>query len=248
MQWFRLSMSDEALNEQLDLAREQLKERRAQLDERFEDKKKKLQTGDDMAPGVLKIVKVYLAIKRRIQPGDKMAGRHGNKGVISIIMPVEDMPYDEEGNPVDIVLNPLGVPSRMNVGQVLETHLGAAARGLGHKINRMIESQKKVAEIRDFLDQVYNGVGGGTSLRKVWIKFSDEEVMELAKNLRGGVPMATLLYLTVPKKSEVKELDLRLADISDTGQVAFHDGRTGDAFDRPVTVGYMYMLEAEPLG
>ena len=147
----------------LDLAREQLKERRAQLDERFEDKKKKLQTGDDMAPGVLKIVKVYLAIKRRIQPGDKMAGRHGNKGVISIIMPVEDMPHDAEGNPVDIVLNPLGVPSRMNVGQVLETHLGAAARGLGHKINRMIESQKNVAEIREFLDQVYNGVGGQPS-------------------------------------------------------------------------------------
>ncbi|MGI9283733.1 MAG: DNA-directed RNA polymerase subunit beta [Endozoicomonas sp.] len=242
-QWFRLSMSDEALNEQLDLAREQLKERRAQLDERFEDKKKKLQTGDDMAPGVLKIVKVYLAIKRRIQPGDKMAGRHGNKGVISIIMPVEDMPYDEEGNPVDIVLNPLGVPSRMNVGQVLETHLGAAARGLGHKINRMIESQKKVAEIREFLDQVYNGVGGGRV--EELDKFSDEEVMELAKNLRGGVPMATSVF-DGAKESEVKEL-LRLADISDTGQVALHDGRTGDAFDRPVTVGYMYMLKLNHL-
>lgn len=164
-QWFRLSMSDEALNEQLDLAKEQLKERRAQLDERFEDKKKKLQTGDDMAPGVLKIVKVYLAIKRRIQPGDKMAGRHGNKGVISIIMPVEDMPYDEEGNPVDIVLNPLGVPSRMNVGQVLETHLGAAARGLGHKINRMIESQKK-------------------SLKSVdsWIRSTTESVADVLRN------------------------------------------------------------------
>ncbi|WP_252177353.1 DNA-directed RNA polymerase subunit beta [Endozoicomonas sp. 4G] len=242
-QWFRLSMSDEALNEQLDLAKEQLKERRAQLDERFEDKKKKLQTGDDMAPGVLKIVKVYLAIKRRIQPGDKMAGRHGNKGVISIIMPVEDMPYDEEGNPVDIVLNPLGVPSRMNVGQVLETHLGAAARGLGHKINRMIESQKKVAEIRGFLDQVYNGVGGGRV--EELDKFTDEEVMELAHNLRGGVPMATSVF-DGAKESEVKEL-LRLADLSDTGQVRLHDGRTGDAFDRPVTVGYMYMLKLNHL-
>ncbi|WP_422139764.1 DNA-directed RNA polymerase subunit beta [Endozoicomonas sp. ALC020] len=242
-QWFRLSMSDEALNEQLDLAKEQLKERRAQLDERFEDKKKKLQTGDDMAPGVLKIVKVYLAIKRRIQPGDKMAGRHGNKGVISIIMPVEDMPYDEEGNPVDIVLNPLGVPSRMNVGQVLETHLGAAARGLGHKINRMIESQKKVAEIREFLDQVYNGVGGGRV--EELDKFTDEEVVELANNLRGGVPMATSVF-DGAKESEVKEL-LRLADLSDTGQVKLHDGRTGDAFDRPVTVGYMYMLKLNHL-
>ncbi|WP_257284060.1 DNA-directed RNA polymerase subunit beta, partial [Endozoicomonas sp. SESOKO1] len=159
-QWFKLSMEDEALNEMLDLSREQLKERRAQLDERFEDKKKKLQTGDDMAPGVLKIVKVYLAIKRRIQPGDKMAGRHGNKGVISIIMPVEDMPHDEEGNPVDIVLNPLGVPSRMNVGQVLETHLGAAAKGLGVKINRMLEAQQSMAELRKFLDEVYNGIPG----------------------------------------------------------------------------------------
>ena len=242
-QWFRLSMSDETLNEQLDLAREQLKERRAQLDERFEDKKKKLQTGDDMAPGVLKIVKVYLAIKRRIQPGDKMAGRHGNKGVISIIMPVEDMPHDAEGNPVDIVLNPLGVPSRMNVGQVLETHLGAAARGLGHKINRMIESQKKVAEIRSFLDKIYNGVGG--SRKEELDKFSDEEVMELAKNLRGGVPMATSVF-DGAKESEIKEL-LRLADLSDTGQVTLFDGRTGDSFDRPVTVGYMYMLKLNHL-
>ena len=242
-QWFRLSMSDESLNEQLDLAREQLKERRAQLDERFEDKKKKLQTGDDMAPGVLKIVKVYLAIKRRIQPGDKMAGRHGNKGVISIIMPVEDMPYDSEGNPVDVVLNPLGVPSRMNVGQVLETHLGAAARGLGHKINRMIESQKKVAEIREFLDEVYNGTGEGRY--EDLNSFSDEEVMELAKNLRGGVPMATSVF-DGAKESEVKDL-LRLADLSDTGQVTLHDGRTGDSFDRPVTVGYMYMLKLNHL-
>ncbi|MRI32990.1 DNA-directed RNA polymerase subunit beta [Endozoicomonas sp. OPT23] len=242
-QWFRLSMSDESLNEQLDLAREQLKERRAILDERFEDKKKKLQTGDDMAPGVLKIVKVYLAIKRRIQPGDKMAGRHGNKGVISIIMPVEDMPYDAEGNPVDVVLNPLGVPSRMNVGQVLETHLGAAARGLGHKINRMIESQKKIVEIRQFLDEIYNGTGEGRF--EDLNSFSDEEIMDLAKNLRGGVPMATSVF-DGAKESEVKDL-LRLADLSDTGQVTLHDGRTGDSFDRPVTVGYMYMLKLNHL-
>ena len=138
--WFKISMADDALTEMLATAEKQLTELRQALDERFEDKKKKIQTGDDMAPGVLKVVKVYLAIKRRIQPGDKMAGRHGNKGVISMIMPVEDMPHDTEGNPVDIVLNPLGVPSRMNVGQVLETHLGAASKGLGHKINKMLKS------------------------------------------------------------------------------------------------------------
>ena len=242
-QWFRLSMSDEDLNQMLDRSREQLKERRAQLDERFEDKKKKLQTGDDMAPGVLKIVKVYLAIRRRIQPGDKMAGRHGNKGVISIIMPVEDMPHDAEGNPVDVVLNPLGVPSRMNVGQVLETHLGAAAKGLGVKINRMIEAQRSVAEIRKFLNEIYNGLDGHEPVELD--TFSDEEIIELAKNLRGGVPMATSVF-DGAKEAEIKHL-LRLADMDDSGQVTLHDGRTGDAFERKVTVGYMYMLKLNHL-
>ncbi len=242
-QWFKLSMEDEALNEMLDLSREQLKERRAQLDERFEDKKKKLQTGDDMAPGVLKIVKVYLAIKRRIQPGDKMAGRHGNKGVISIIMPVEDMPHDEEGNPVDIVLNPLGVPSRMNVGQVLETHLGAAAKGLGVKINRMLEAQQSMAELRKFLDEVYNGIPGSSPVEVE--SFSDAEVLELARNLRGGVPMATAVF-DGAKETEIKRL-LRLADMNDSGQVKLFDGRTGESFERPVTVGYMYMLKLNHL-
>ena len=243
-QWFKLVMADESLNEQLDNARKQLTELRAQLDERFEDKKKKLQTSDDMAPGVLKIVKVYLAIKRRIQPGDKMAGRHGNKGVISIIMPVEDMPYDENGNPVDIVLNPLGVPSRMNVGQVLETHLGAAAKGLGVKINRMIEAQQAVADIRKFLDQVYNGVAGRAA--KVDLdSFSDQEIMELARNLRGGVPMATAVF-DGAKESEIKDL-LRLADLNDSGQCTLFDGRTGNQFERSVTVGYMYMLKLNHL-
>ncbi|WP_263081719.1 DNA-directed RNA polymerase subunit beta [Endozoicomonas sp. Mp262] len=242
-QWFRLAMSDESLNEMLDLSREQLKERRAQLDERFEDKKKKLQTGDDMAPGVLKIVKVYLAIKRRIQPGDKMAGRHGNKGVISRIMPVEDMPHDEYGRPVDIVLNPLGVPSRMNVGQILETHLGAAAKGLGIKINAMLEAQKGITEMRKFLDEVYNGIPGHRPVELE--RFSDEEVMELVGNLKGGVPMATSVF-DGAKEAEIKRL-LRLADLSDSGQVNLYDGRTGDKFDRPVTVGYMYMLKLNHL-
>src|SRR5690554_1528998 len=192
-------MADDSLNELLEKAEAQLIERRKSLEERYEDKKRKLQTGDDLAPGVLKIVKVYVAVKRRVQPGDKMAGRHGNKGVISVIMPVEDMPYDESGNPVDIVLNPLGVPSRMNVGQVLETHLGAAAKGLGHKINRMLEEQRQVAEIRKFLDEVYNTTG---SRHEELNELTDEEILELAINLRGGVPMATRC-LTAPRNKRL---------------------------------------------
>lgn len=242
-QWFKLSMTEESLNEMLDRSYEQLKERRAQLDERFEDKKKKLQTGDDMAPGVLKIVKVYLAIKRRIQPGDKMAGRHGNKGVISRIMPIEDMPHDEQGNPVDIVLNPLGVPSRMNVGQILETHLGAAAHALGVRITEMLAAQKSMMEIRKFLDEIYNGVKGRSHVDID--SFSDEEVLTLAQNLKAGVPMSTAVF-DGAKEAEIKHL-LKLANISDTGQVDLFDGRTGDKFDRPVTVGYMYMLKLNHL-
>ncbi len=243
-QWFKIRMADDALNEQLDRAEEQLAERRKDLDERFEDKKRKLETGDDLAPGVLKIVKVYLAIKRRIQPGDKMAGRHGNKGVISVIMPVEDMPYDAKGEPVDIVLNPLGVPSRMNVGQVLEMHLGMAARGLGDKINAMFEEQKKVAEVRKFLEEVYNKTGDATGKEDLK-SFSDEALIEMAGNLRAGVPMATAVF-DGAKESEIKDL-LRLADLSDTGQVQLYDGRTGDEFQRHTTVGYMYMLKLNHL-
>ncbi|NIB44587.1 DNA-directed RNA polymerase subunit beta [Pseudomaricurvus alkylphenolicus] len=243
-QWFKLRMSDDALNEQLDRAEEQLVERRKILDERFEDKKRKLETGDDLAPGVLKIVKVYLAIKRRIQPGDKMAGRHGNKGVISVIMPVEDMPHDANGEPVDIVLNPLGVPSRMNVGQILETHLGMAAKGLGVKIDEMVREQRAVAEIRGFLHEVYNTAGDATRKEDL-DSFSDAEIIELAGNLRGGVPMATAVF-DGAKEAEIKEL-LRLADLSDTGQMELCDGRTGDTFERPVTVGYMYMLKLNHL-
>ncbi|MBU2706568.1 DNA-directed RNA polymerase subunit beta [Zooshikella marina] len=241
--WFKLRMADDALNEQLEAAQKQLQERREQLDQRFEDKKKKLQSGDDLAPGVLKIVKVYLAIKRRIQPGDKMAGRHGNKGVISVIMPVEDMPYDENGTPVDIVLNPLGVPSRMNVGQILETHLGLAAKGLGEKINRMMEAQRSIAEIREFLGQIYNGTGEGRY--EDLNSLTDEEVIELAKNLEKGVPMATPVF-DGAKEKEIKAL-LRLADMPESGQMTLSDGRTGDRFDRPVTVGYMYMLKLNHL-
>ncbi|MFI8749667.1 DNA-directed RNA polymerase subunit beta [Vreelandella lionensis] len=243
-QWFKLRMQDEAYNELLAQADEQLENRRKEMDERFEDKKRKLTQGDDLAPGVLKIVKVYMAVKRRIQPGDKMAGRHGNKGVISAIMPIEDMPFDEKGEPVDVVLNPLGVPSRMNVGQILETHLGMAARGLGVKIDAMLRDARgqQVAEIRDFLGQVYNTPG--TRVEDI-DSLTDDEVIALAKNLKGGVPMATPVF-DGAKEHEIKHL-LKLADIPESGQMALYDGRTGDAFDRPVTVGYMYMLKLNHL-
>ena len=241
-QWFKLRVGDDAINAQLDQAEIALSEQRQLLEERFEDKKRKLQSGDDLAPGVLKIVKVYLAIKRRIQPGDKMAGRHGNKGVISVIMPVEDMPYNEKGEPVDIVLNPLGVPSRMNVGQVLEMHLGLAAKGLGEKIDEMLQQQKAVADIRGFLEKVYND---GEGQKEDLSKFSDAELIEMAGNLRGGVPMATQVF-DGAKESQIKDL-LRLADLPESGQMQLYDGRTGEAFDRVTTVGYMYMLKLNHL-
>ena len=240
--WFKLRLSDDAVNKQLERAEEQLKERRAELDARYEDKRGKLTQGDDLAPGVLKIVKVYLAIKRRIQPGDKMAGRHGNKGVISVIMPVEDMPYDEKGEPVDIVLNPLGVPSRMNVGQILETHLGAAAKGLGNRIGEMLDSQKKAADVRKLLTEVYNKIGDKQEDLK---SFSDDEILELAHNLRAGVPMATPVF-DGAAETEIKGM-LELAGIDESGQVSLRDGRTGEEFDRKVTVGIMYMLKLNHL-
>ncbi|MEE3239389.1 MAG: DNA-directed RNA polymerase subunit beta [Pseudomonadota bacterium] len=242
--WFSLRMADSALNELLDAANTQLEEQRARLDAQLADKRDKIETGDDLAPGVLKIVKVYLAVKRRIQPGDKMAGRHGNKGVISVIMPEEDMPYDESGRPVDIVLNPLGVPSRMNVGQVLEMHLGFAAKGLGDKIDLMIQEQKAVTQVRDFLEDIYNKTGDAKRKESI-SELSDTEVMELAENLREGVPMATSVF-DGAAEDEIKAL-LRLSGHSDTGQMTLYDGRSGDAFQRPVTVGYMYILKLNHL-
>jgi len=240
--FFKLRMTDSALNDQIEKADAQLAERRKILDEKFDNKKRKLTGGDDLAPGVLKIVKVYLAVKRRVQPGDKMAGRHGNKGVISVIMPVEDMPYDKNGEPVDIVLNPLGVPSRMNVGQVLEVHLGLAAKGLGEKIDRMIRAQKAAPEVRKFLQQIYSaGEMEGEDVSSL----SDAEILALADNLREGVPMATPVF-DGAKESEIKTL-LKLADMPESGQMTLYDGRSGDAFERPVTVGYMYMLKLNHL-
>jgi DNA-directed RNA polymerase subunit beta len=242
-QWFEIRMKNDEATEQLERAAERLKLQRAEFDRRYDEKKAKITAGDDLAPGVLKMVKVYLAVKRRIQPGDKMAGRHGNKGVISTIVPIEDMPYLADGTPVDIVLNPLGVPSRMNVGQVLETHLGWAAKGLGRKIDVMLKAQESVVKIRQFLETIYNKTGGGVVED---IKgLTDQEVLELAGNLVNGVPTATPVF-DGANEAEIKAL-LQLADLADSGQSRLSDGRTGEPFDREVTVGYMYMLKLNHL-
>ena len=240
--WFKIRMRNDSINEMLEQLADQLNEQRKGFDARFEEKKTKITQGDDLAPGVLKMVKVYMAVKRRIQPGDKMAGRHGNKGVISMIVPTEDMPYMEDGTPVDIVLNPLGVPSRMNIGQVLETHLGWAAKGLGHRIGNMIDEKSKTSKIRAFLDQIYNSDRKG---RVEMADFSDEEVMTMAHNLRQGVPMGTPVFDGASEK-DIKHL-LELAHLPKSGQTTLYDGRTGDPFERPVTVGYMYMLKLNHL-
>ncbi|MGB7288677.1 MAG: DNA-directed RNA polymerase subunit beta [Candidatus Macondimonas sp.] len=242
--WFEIRLQDEDANRSLERMAEQLRLQREAFDQRFEEKRRKITAGDDLAPGVLKMVKVFLAVKRRIQPGDKMAGRHGNKGVISQIVPVEDMPYMADGTPVDIVLNPLGVPSRMNIGQVLETHLGFAAKGLGIKIGRMIDAHRNAGEMREFLDQIYNQIGNGR--QKVTLDdLSDEDIFELSRNLRGGVPMATPVF-DGADETEIKAM-LRLADLPESGQLQLFDGRTGESFTRPVTVGYMYMLKLNHL-
>jgi len=239
--WFEINLRNEDANADLEKISDQLKDLRKNFEQRLEDKRVKLTTGDDLAPGVLKMVKVYLAVKRRIQPGDKMAGRHGNKGVISMIKPVEDMPFSEDGTSVDIVLNPLGVPSRMNVGQVLETHLGWAAKGLGIKIGKMLEAQRKVIEIRQFLDKIYNTSGHKEDLNSL----TDEEVVELATNLVKGVPMATPVFDGAPEEA-IKQM-LELADLPTSGQTTLYDGLTGEPFDRQVTVGYMYILKLNHL-
>ncbi len=240
-QWFDIRLHTEAAAGQLESLAGLLKQQQKDFDARYEEKKTKITQGDDLAPGVLKMVKVYVAVKRRIQPGDKMAGRHGNKGVISMIVPVEDMPYDENGEPVDVVLNPLGVPSRMNVGQVLETHLGWAAKGLGQRIGDMLDDHCKVEEMRKFLDKVYNSSGVMEDLKS----FNDDEISELAKNLRGGVPMATPVF-DGASEEDIRNM-LELAGLPRSGQTRLKDGRTGDMFERPVTVGYMYMLKLNHL-
>ena len=240
-QWLEIRLKNEEAAAQLEAIATQVTDLREQFRNRYEEKKRKLTAGDDLAPGVLKMVKVYVAVKRRIQPGDKMAGRHGNKGVISRITPVEDMPFDENGRPVDIVLNPLGVPSRMNIGQVLETHLGFAAKGVGERIGRMLDAQVKAKELREFLDKVYNTSGKSEDLKS----FSDEELFEMANNLRGGVPMATPVF-DGAHEDEIRHM-LELAEEDTDGQTQLYDGRTGEAFERRVTVGYMYMIKLNHL-
>jgi DNA-directed RNA polymerase subunit beta len=240
-QWLEIRLNDDEAAARLEAVAQQIKNQREQFRQKYEEKKNKLTAGDDLAPGVQKMVKVYVAVKRRIQPGDKMAGRHGNKGVISKVVPVEDMPYDEHGRPVDIVLNPLGVPSRMNIGQILETHLGWAAKGLGERIGEMLDAQKKVSEIREYLDKIYNSSGKQEDLDS----FSDAEILEMADNLRDGVPMATPVF-DGAHESDIHNM-LELAGLPKSGQILLYDGRTGERFEREVTVGYMYILKLNHL-
>ena len=252
--WFDIRLADEDAARQLEQLKEGLSQARVEFDNRFEEKKRKLTQGDELPPGVQKMVKVYLAVKRRIQPGDKMAGRHGNKGVISKICPVEDMPHMADGTPMDIVLNPLGVPSRMNIGQILEVHLGWAAKGLGLRIEEMLRQEVKVAEIRKFLEKIYND---STGTKEDIKSFTDAEILDLAHNLKNGVPFATPVF-DGAAESDIREmLDLAFPDDdARTKQLQFHagktqvtlfDGRTGEAFERPVTVGYMHFLKLHHL-
>jgi len=244
-QWLEVQIDDETKQSYLDQIIAQYDEVKADYDKEFDIKRRKITQGDDLAPGVQKIVKVYLAVRRRLQPGDKMAGRHGNKGVISNIVPVEDMPHDEFGVPVDIVLNPLGVPSRMNIGQVLETHLGLAAKGVGEKLERMIKDQREVeiAKVREFVQKLYSF--GDAPCHVDLNDFDDEAVLRLAKNLYKGLPVATPAF-DGANEGEIREL-LRMADLPESGQLQLTDGRTGIQFERPVTVGYMYMLKLNHL-
>ncbi len=251
--WFEVRLADETAASQLEALKESIEQKRHQFDLAFEEKRKKLTQGDELPPGVLKMVKVYLAVKRRLQPGDKMAGRHGNKGVVSRIVPVEDMPYMADGTPVDIVLNPLGVPSRMNVGQILETHLGWAAKGIGQRIGQMLEHQARADELRGLFDRIYEGNGQRAEIAQL----ADDEVLELARNLGGGVPFATPVF-DGASESEIRQmLDLAYPNDEERTkligftpsktQVTLYDGRSGDAFDRPVTVGFMHMLKLHHL-
>ena len=241
LEWFKLRMQDEKLNDLIKESKDNLKKYEDMLKERFEAKKRKIVSGDDLPPGVQQVIKVYLAVKRKIQPGDKLAGRHGNKGVISVVMPVEDMPYDENGEPVDLVLNPLGVPSRMNVGQLLEVHLGWASKELGKKIGELVERSKNLSEVKPFVEKIYSSTGKREELEKL----SDKEFKELCENLKSGVPMATPVF-DGASEEEIKKM-LELADLPSSGQAQLYDGRTGEAFDRLVTIGYMYILKLNHL-
>ncbi len=241
--WFDIRLADDEASRQVEAIKDRLAQKRVEFDAMFEEKKKKLTAGDELPPGVQKMVKVYLAVKRRLQPGDKMAGRHGNKGVVSKIVPVEDMPFMADGRPVDIVLNPLGVPSRMNVGQILETHLGWAAKGLGEQIGRMLAAQTRslAKDLRAFLKEIYNQSGKPEEIDD----FTDDEIIELARNLEKGVPFASPVF-DGASEAEIRRM-LQLAGLPEGGQVTLYDGRTGEAFDRPVTVGYKHVLKLHHL-
>ena len=240
-QWFEIRLRNAQANEAIERIRDQMEAQRDEFDRRFQEKQEKIRMGDDLAPGMLKVVKVFVAVKRRLQPGDKMAGRHGNKGVISKIVPEEDMPYMHNGTTVDICLNPLGVPSRMNIGQVLETHLGWAAKAIGTQIDELLRHNKKPSQLRKFLGKVYNAGGKKEDLSAL----DDDEIMELSANLRGGVPMATPVF-DGAQESEIKQM-LELAELPQSGQITLYDGLTGEPFDRPVTCGYMYILKLNHL-
>ena len=245
-EWFEIKLQNEKLNKELETFYLNHKELQKEFKEKLDAAKRKIEAYDDLPPGVLKMVKVFLAVKRRVQPGDKVAGRHGNKGVISRIVPVEDMPYMEDGTPIDIVLNPLGVPSRMNVGQILETHLGWAAKELGNKIKKILkekEDKALIKSLREFLGKVYNTNDASEKIQLS--KLTDDEIIELANNLKDGVPMATPVF-DGAEEGEIKSL-LKLADLPDSGQTRLIDGRSGKYFDRPTTVGYMYILKLNHL-
>ena len=251
--WFDIRMADEEIAKQLELMKESLVQKRVEFDEKFEDKKRKLTQGDELPPGVQKMVKVYIAVKRRLQPGDKMAGRHGNKGVVSKILPIEDMPYMADGTPVDIVLNPLGVPSRMNIGQILEVHLGWAGKGIGQQVDKMLKEAQDVAKLRQYIDSIYNSTGKSEDIAGL----SDAEILDLAQNLRRGMPFATPVFDGAKEAEIRKMLDLAYPDADPrTGLLGFNgsktqmtlfDGRSGEAFDRKVTVGVMHFLKLHHL-
>ncbi|MEI8077848.1 MAG: DNA-directed RNA polymerase subunit beta, partial [Betaproteobacteria bacterium] len=249
--WFDIRPADDDVASQVEAIKSSIEAKRKQFDEAFEEKRTKLTQGDDLQPGVTKMVKVYLAVKRRLQPGDKMAGRHGNKGVVSKIAPAEDMPFMADGRPVDIVLNPLGVPSRMNVGQILETHLGWAAQGIGKRIDEMVRQQAKQAELRKFLKQLYNETGRIEDIDN----FTDEQITVLAENLRQGLPFATPVFDGATEAEISRMLELAYPEEVATSlkmtpsrqQMILCDGRTGDQFERPVTVGVMHVLKLHHL-
>ncbi len=249
--WFDIRPAEDEVAAQLESIKNSLEQTRHSFDLAFEEKRKKLTQGDELPAGVLKMVKVYLAVKRRLQPGDKMAGRHGNKGVVSKIVPVEDMPYMADGTPADIVLNPLGVPSRMNVGQVLEVHLGWAGKGIGQRIGDMLQAESRVAELRQFMEELYNSTGRKEELSLL----SDDQVLEMAENLKSGVPFASPVFDGAAEEDIRAMLKLAYPDDIATAkgltatrtQANLIDGRTGESFERPTTIGYMHFLKLHHL-